>query len=320
MQSPDLPEWTVSPAEEADFAKPKGDLFERLRPFCWNYFLSHVWEELPQEALGGIFRDHIDAYMNRRFGNWRARIGGFGPVYDVGGYPWDDLLGHFSWFCERWLDIRARHISRSWTGSSDEFLAHLRDVQFPAIRAAASQQDGPFHEALSVAFKSAVKVPYFTGLDCHSKGYLQQGMGSLSADDFYGVMERWRSELAGARRDPAGNTMRAVAVANTTHPYPTYPTEPGGASKRGPKPDLEAALQVAKIVASVAPDGDWRSKWEEICEALDKEEIAYPRVWWTRRKWKRWADCGERSLAVKAIGDRLRLAGQRKNVPPETSA
>jgi hypothetical protein len=38
--------------------------------------------------------------------------------------------------------------------------------------------------------------------------------------------------------------------------------------KRGPKPDDKTALRVAEIVAREAPDGDWRSKLDAVCEAL----------------------------------------------------
>jgi hypothetical protein len=89
--------------------------------------------------------------------------------------------------------------------------------------------------------------------------------------------------------------------------------------KRGPKPNREAALRVSEIVASVAPDGDWRSKLDEICEALDEAQIPYPARWRQRgQTCKGWVDYDERANAVKAIEYRLGVAKQRKQTTPET--
>jgi len=49
--------------------------------------------------------------------------------------------------------------------------------------------------------------------------------------------------------------------------------------KRGPKPDYETALLVAGIVARVAPDGDWRSRVDDVCDALDDEQVPVPATW-----------------------------------------
>jgi hypothetical protein len=49
--------------------------------------------------------------------------------------------------------------------------------------------------------------------------------------------------------------------------------------KTGPKPDLDTAARVAEIVACVAPDGDWRSKFNDICEALHDQNIPFPKRW-----------------------------------------
>jgi hypothetical protein len=46
--------------------------------------------------------------------------------------------------------------------------------------------------------------------------------------------------------------------------------------KRGPKPDHETALPVAGIVARVAPDGDWHSRVDDVCDALDDERVPVP--------------------------------------------
>ena len=69
----------------------------------------------------------------------------------------------------------------------------------------------------------------------------------------------------------------------------------GKGRKRGPKPDHKSAARLAEIVARVAPDGDWRSKLDELgpalyhgvchasdpetCVASDHEKIPLPRGW-----------------------------------------
>jgi len=89
--------------------------------------------------------------------------------------------------------------------------------------------------------------------------------------------------------------------------------------KRGPKPDHEGAARVAEIVARAAPDGDWRSKVDDICEALDKAQVPFPPRWRKRdRSCDGWAAYDERANAVKAIEYRLKVARQRKKTTPET--
>lgn len=89
--------------------------------------------------------------------------------------------------------------------------------------------------------------------------------------------------------------------------------------KRGPKPDYENALRVAEVVARVTPDGDWRSKLDDVCEALHEEGIPFPKVWRSRdRTCRSWMDLPERDLAFKAIEYRLEIVKQRKKVLPET--
>jgi hypothetical protein len=96
-------------------------------------------------------------------------------------------------------------------------------------------------------------------------------------------------------------------------------TEGNPARKRGPKVDHEGAARVAEIVACVAPDGEWRSKLDAVCEALDEAEVSCPKPW--RRKFRTcdgWADYPDRATAVKAIEGRLRIARQQKEATPKT--
>ncbi|MCE5308534.1 MAG: hypothetical protein LLG20_12925 [Acidobacteriales bacterium] len=89
--------------------------------------------------------------------------------------------------------------------------------------------------------------------------------------------------------------------------------------KRGPKPDHESALRVAEIVARVAPHGDWRPRLDDLCEALDEDQVPYPARWRKRdRTCNGWAAYDERAHAVKAIEYRLKIAKQRKKATSET--
>jgi hypothetical protein len=100
----------------------------------------------------------------------------------------------------------------------------------------------------------------------------------------------------------------------------TLSAQPGKlAKKRGPKPDHETAWRVQKIVARVAPDGDWRSKLAEICDDLDVEKIPCPKRWRKRDgTCRQWSDCLETPLVVKAIEYRLATVRRRSGPPPKT--
>jgi hypothetical protein len=88
--------------------------------------------------------------------------------------------------------------------------------------------------------------------------------------------------------------------------------------KRGPKPDHETALLVATIVARVAPDGDWRSRVDDVCDALDDEQVPVPATWRRNRNVRKWSLCDDRDIVVKAIEYRLGIAKQQKKPAPET--
>jgi hypothetical protein len=88
--------------------------------------------------------------------------------------------------------------------------------------------------------------------------------------------------------------------------------------KRGPKPDFETAALVAAVVGRVAPDGDWRSRVDDICDSLDEEQIPVPSTWRRNRNCRRWSLCDDKDVVVKAIEYRLALANQRKKDTPKT--
>jgi hypothetical protein len=89
--------------------------------------------------------------------------------------------------------------------------------------------------------------------------------------------------------------------------------------KRGPKPDYETALRTAEIVARVAPDGDWRSRLDDIREVFDEEKMPPP------AKWRRddatcrdWLSQLDRQKVIKVIEHRLGLAKRQPKPTSET--
>jgi hypothetical protein len=92
----------------------------------------------------------------------------------------------------------------------------------------------------------------------------------------------------------------------------------GKGRKRGPKTDYKVAARVAEIVARVAPDGEWRGKLDDVCEALDEEGIPFPAKWRKDRQCRCWADCLEKAIAIKVIEYRLKTAKMRSKPGPET--
>lgn len=96
--------------------------------------------------------------------------------------------------------------------------------------------------------------------------------------------------------------------------------------KRGPTPDITTAQRIAKIVARVAPEGDWRSNSRlddlsialdhGVCDAsdpttckADHEKIPIPRGW--RQKGNDWLNPTDRATMVKAIEYRLMTARKK---------
>ena len=119
----------------------------------------------------------------------------------------------------------------------------------------------------------------------------------------------------------ASNATAGRNAAKITLPHPeTRGGTTAKGLKRGPKPDCEAASRVAEIVERVAPDGDWRSKLDEVCDALDEAKIPVPKRWRTKSPpWRMWCDgILERPVVIKAIQRRCDR-GQRPS-RSETSA
>jgi hypothetical protein len=83
---------------------------------------------------------------------------------------------------------------------------------------------------------------------------------------------------------------------------------------RGPKPNQELALRISEVVAQVASDGDWRSKLDDICDALDENGIPCPKTWRAREEaCRNWSSQLNRSLVIKAIDYRLKTGKPEKD-------
>jgi hypothetical protein len=112
------------------------------------------------------------------------------------------------------------------------------------------------------------------------------------------------------------HTNSTVSDAVATTPIPT-----GRGRKRGPTPAYETATRMAEVVARIAPDGDWKKRLDEVCTALDTEEMPYPKTWPRRdvplNNWEDGATL-EPILAKKAIEYWLDVAKQRQKTAPET--
>jgi hypothetical protein len=161
---------------------------------------------------------------------------------------------------------------------------------------------------------------------------------------FKGLLESriafWRDRASA--RASGGTLPDPAPTVVETAPAPTEPVAVSGAAdeapplvapatvamsksrgrKRGPKPDYKTAVRVAEIVERVAPNGDWRSKVDDILGELDDARIPTPKTWQPKHRYRNWyaavaADTAGRGrhMAVEAISYRLKLAKER---PPET--
>jgi hypothetical protein len=147
------------------------------------------------------------------------------------------------------------------------------------------------------------------------KQYEQLGGRVLDvANDELGVLEA------------EGNVLPDVRVPNTQAPQAALTPKSEG-RKRGAKPvTADEAQHVADIVQRLAPDGNWRSKLEDVryalshgicnasepedCDLSDHEKITLPRGW---KKNKRDWLTADKDILVKAIEERLKRAPGKFN-------
>jgi hypothetical protein len=81
--------------------------------------------------------------------------------------------------------------------------------------------------------------------------------------------------------------------------------------KPGPPTDYETASRVAQTVAEIVAESNWRSRLDELCDALDDKKIPRPKTWRKRNPpIGSWADAAttDRDLAKKAIAHHLKIA------------
>jgi hypothetical protein len=87
--------------------------------------------------------------------------------------------------------------------------------------------------------------------------------------------------------------------------------EPKPRVKPGPKRNLDVAHNVLAVIERFAAKNEWKSKLEEVCDALDEANIPRPTTWPKRNPPIRtWSDAfsTEADLAKKAISYRLKNA------------
>lgn len=133
--------------------------------------------------------------------------------------------------------------------------------------------------------------------------------------------DQGRQSRLGTDADPAEEPKSAQVCEPKplSSPQPARSDGTAPTRKRGPKRDYESTLRVAEVVARVAPDGDWRSKLDDVCEALHDEGIPFPKSSGGKdRNCRSWMDFPERALAIKVIEYRLDIANEGKKSPPET--
>ena len=120
-------------------------------------------------------------------------------------------------------------------------------------------------------------------------------------------------ESSAPPKDALPESTAPADAAETPSRLPETSPLPPKRRNPGPKPEPEMNRKTAETVKEIVPEGgDWRLKWEDVCEALDKNKVPVPSRWRKKREWQLWADCTERHLAVKAIEYRLGLRPKLK--------
>jgi len=120
--------------------------------------------------------------------------------------------------------------------------------------------------------------------------------------------------LASETRPPVSDVQRSCSNPEASAVNPSSTVEKASqtaGAKRGPKPARSIAQRVVKIIESVASAKDWKTKLEDVCAALDSNEIPHPSPWPRRGlELKSWSDAAalEPQLAIKAIEYRIEIA------------
>jgi|HubBroStandDraft_6_1064221.scaffolds.fasta_scaffold87523_2 hypothetical protein len=155
----------------------------------------------------------------------------------------------------------------------------------------------------------------------HNKSYMMHNLPE-SSEAFASRLEECARE--NEQREKAISTAAAPKAETGESLKPSEegaenPQKVGGATslnsrgqghKRGPKPDLDSAVRVATIVARIAPDADWRSKLDDLREALMNANVPFPQRWRSLS----WSD-QEDALVIKVIKRRLDMAKLGRKTP-----
>jgi len=212
------------------------------------------------------------------------------------------------------LGERFQQLSGDW----EDYLDHSFSQQFLKGKITTTVPD---KDSAVKAFKLFfwLKYLFHLRLFANNQRFIQRICTHLSER-----LQLWRADAYRRMGDTEPPPIEALpgAPARLLAPSPTGTTISAATPrKRGPKPGHETAARVAEITTTLAKDGDWKDKLEEICSALDKAELPYPKTWPRRDlPLKSWEDGAmiEPRLAKKAIEHLLKLAKRRKKQPPET--
>jgi hypothetical protein len=199
--------------------------------------------------------------------------------------------------------------------SEEAWLDELRRSSFVNFKISESARDrlpdGTYVEYESGILQDAVKHSITL---CHIlEAGITESSSQPSSDGSRGCVPK--ADQIGATEPRGDESTRARTGQAVTDPTKSS----GKGRKRGPRPDHEGAARVAEIVARVAPDGEWRPKLNDVCEALDEANILSPKRWrGGERKYRSWASCADQEpqLAIKAI--EYRLENRSKRTTPET--
>ena len=249
------------------------------------------WRRLAQE-----FYDIPDPQENLRAfkkdGRWQLH-GGISAEHDRARI----------WYRYTSLAERAAALAGTKTGSLEEWLELLATK-------------GPPHETR----RGGADAPRMAGFVLHPHIPAIERLSIVSSDfckHLEAVAFAEAVRIAQKSEESAPSGLATVANAEAQPANDPQPATGGTRSsrKRGPKPDLETASRVAEIVERVAPDGDWRSKLDDICDALDEEKIPFPAKWRRDRHCRCWADClNEPPIVTKVIEYRLKVAGRKNSL------
>ena len=109
-----------------------------------------------------------------------------------------------------------------------------------------------------------------------------------------------------------GETSNVSNLPKTEKPEAAHEGKNLPRRRRGPKPDLESPPKIQSIVLKTAGQDLWKTRLEDICEALDDEQVPISAKW--RREGVRSWTTAEPTLAKKKIEYALDMAKRQEKV------